>query len=170
MREAHASRVIRAASSFPDQAAQTYNTVFGRLGAPEDVVVNPPSRRSAATELVSAMDNATGVFMTGGNQRKLSQLFVGTLLVEAISRAHERGSVVAGASAGASILSRFMIWLGCRQGDPGSTPASSRPDWACCRASSSTSILMNARPQAVPEGLTASATETTQPLRHANHP
>ena len=45
--------VIPSASSLPDEAAQTYNTVFGRLGAPEVVIVRPPSRRSAATELVS---------------------------------------------------------------------------------------------------------------------
>jgi cyanophycinase len=105
--------VIPSASSLPDEAVQTYNTAFGRLGAPEVVVVNPRSRRGAAREaLVSAMDDATGVFMTGGNQLKLSQLFVGTPLAEAISRAHERGSVVAGTSAGASIMSRFMISLG----------------------------------------------------------
>jgi cyanophycinase len=105
--------VIPSASSFPDEAVQTYNEAFGRLGAPEVVVVNPRSRAAAAAgALVAAMDNATGVFMTGGNQLKLSQLFVGTPLAEAISRAHERGAVVAGTSAGASIMSSFMISLG----------------------------------------------------------
>jgi len=52
------------------------------------------------------------VFMTGGNQLKLAQLFVGTPLADAIIRAHERGAVVAGTSAGASIMSSFMISLG----------------------------------------------------------
>jgi cyanophycinase len=69
------------------------------------------------------MDNATGVFMTGGNQLKLRQLLVGTPLIEAISRAHERGSVVAGASAEASIMSRFMICLGANR----ATPAARQP-------------------------------------------
>jgi cyanophycinase len=50
--------------------------------------------------------------MAGGNQLKLSQLFVGTPLADAISRAHARGAVVAGTSAGASIMSQFMISLG----------------------------------------------------------
>jgi cyanophycinase len=105
--------VIPSASAFPDEAVETYNVAFGRLGAPEVVVVNPRSRQSAAdAALVDAMDNATGVFMTGGNQLKLSQLFVGTPLADAISRAHERGAVVAGTSAGASIMSSFMISLG----------------------------------------------------------
>jgi cyanophycinase len=105
--------VIPSASSFPDEAVQTYNKAFGRLGAPEVVVVNPRSRPAAGgTTLVKAMDHATGVFMTGGNQLKLSQLFVGTPLADAIGRAHERGAVVAGTSAGASIMSQFMISLG----------------------------------------------------------
>ncbi|MBC7560423.1 MAG: cyanophycinase [Dermatophilaceae bacterium] len=105
--------VIPSASAFPDEAVETYNVAFGRLGAPQVVVVNPRSRQAAAdSALVGEMDNATGVFMTGGNQLKLSQLFVGTPLAAAISRAHERGAVVAGTSAGASIMSSFMISLG----------------------------------------------------------
>ena len=105
--------VIPTASSFPDEAVQTYTTAFGRLGAHEVVVVNPRSRTAAAGgALVKAIDHATGVFMTGGNQLKLSQLFVGTPLADAIGRAHQRGAVVAGTSAGASIMSQFMISLG----------------------------------------------------------
>jgi cyanophycinase len=106
--------VIPTASSSPNEAVQTYTTIFTRLGAQEVVAVNPPPRRNAAAadELVQAIDNATGVFMTGGNQLKLSQLFLGTPLAEAVSRAHARGAVVAGTSAGASIMSQFMISLG----------------------------------------------------------
>jgi len=105
--------LIPSASSVPDEAVRTYTSAFGRLGASEITVVHPRSRQAAAGEgLVRTMDDATGVFMTGGNQLKLSQLFVGTPLAEAISRAHERGAVVAGTSAGASIMSQFMISLG----------------------------------------------------------
>jgi cyanophycinase len=105
--------VIPTASSFPDETVKTYTTVFGRLGVAAVAVVNPRSRQAAAGgELLSVMDDATGVFITGGNQLKLSQLFVGTPLADAITRAHERGAVVAGTSAGASIMSQFMISLG----------------------------------------------------------
>jgi len=105
--------VIPTASSVPDETVETYSTVFGRLGVAELAVVNPQSRQAAAGEaLLRTMDDATGVFITGGNQLKLSQLFVGTPLADAIFRAHERGAVVAGTSAGASIMSQFMISLG----------------------------------------------------------
>jgi cyanophycinase len=105
--------VIPTASAFPEQAVETYTTIFRRLGAPEVVAVDPPTRPAAAAEaLVQAVDNATGIFMTGGNQLKLSQLIVGTPLADAVSRAHVRGAVVAGTSAGASFMSQFMISLG----------------------------------------------------------
>lgn len=105
--------IIPTASSIPDEAVDTYTAIFSRLGAPVVVTVDPPSRPAAAGEaLVAAIDDATGIFITGGNQLKLAQLFVGTPLADAISRAHARGAVVAGTSAGASIMSRFMISLG----------------------------------------------------------
>jgi len=105
--------VIPTASSFPEEAVATYTAIFERFGAAEVVTVDPPSRPAAADPgLVQAIDNATGVFMTGGNQLTLAQLFVGTPLADAITRAHARGAVVAGTSAGASIMSRFMISLG----------------------------------------------------------
>lgn len=111
--------VIPTASAFPEEAVEAYATTFGRLGASHVVAVDPPSRPAAAAEaLVQAIDEATGVFITGGNQLKLAQLFVGTPLAEAISRAYARGAVIAGTSAGASIMSRFMISLG----DDGVTP------------------------------------------------
>ena len=56
--------------------------------------------------------------MTGGNQLKLSAIVCGTPLGDAIVAAHERGVVVAGTSAGASIQSSHMVAFG----GPGSTP------------------------------------------------
>jgi cyanophycinase len=50
--------------------------------------------------------------MTGGNQVKLAAIVVGTPLGEAIRAAHRRGALVAGTSAGASILSTHMVSLG----------------------------------------------------------
>jgi cyanophycinase len=105
--------LIPSASSLPAHAVATYSEIFARLGAPNVEVVDPPSRAGAAAKsLVGAVDNATGVFMTGGNQLKLAQLSVGTPLAEAIFTAHARGAVVGGTSAGASVMSRFMISLG----------------------------------------------------------
>jgi len=105
--------IIPTASGFQDEAVQAYTAVFSRLGAGEISTVNPTSRRaSREPDLVAQIDQATGIFMTGGNQLKLSQYVVGTPLGEAITRAHARGCVVGGTSAGASIMSLFMISMG----------------------------------------------------------
>ena len=112
--------VIPTASSFSAEAAALYRTVFARLKAGPDVqIVHPPTRAAASSpEFVATIDAATGVFMTGGSQLKLSQNVVGTPVGDAIHRAYRRGAVIAGTSAGASIMSQFMISLG----DEGITP------------------------------------------------
>jgi cyanophycinase len=105
--------LVPTASSFEDEVAAAYTDVFTRLGAPEPVVVNPRDRQHAHDpELVAAVDEATAVFLSGGSQLKLSQRLPGTPLGEAIHRAHARGGVIGGTSAGASIMSRFMISMG----------------------------------------------------------
>lgn len=111
--------IIPTASSVPDEVVDVYRTVFSRLGSPEVTYVDPATRLdSSDPELVATLDRATGIFISGGNQLKLSQLIVGTPLGAALVAAYERGAVVAGTSAGASIMSQFMISMG----DEGVTP------------------------------------------------
>ncbi|WP_404382611.1 cyanophycinase [Knoellia locipacati] len=111
--------VIPTASSFQDEVVASYTEVFTRFGVESVEVVNPQSRRDAHDPAaVALVDEATGVFMSGGSQLRLSQFFPGTPLGDALHRAHARGTVVAGTSAGASIMSEFMISMG----DEGITP------------------------------------------------
>ncbi len=105
--------IIPTASSFQSEVVAAYTEAFGRFGATEIAVVNPSSRdQRAHSAEIEALDSATGIFMSGGNQLVLSQYFTGTPLGEAIHRAHRRGAVIGGTSAGASIMSEFMIALG----------------------------------------------------------
>src|SRR6476646_7691899 len=111
--------VIPTASSLGPEVVKVYDALFRRLGAADVVAVRPESREEAGDpELVARLESATGIFMTGGNQLKLSALVCGTPLADAIVEAHERGVVVAGTSAGASIQSSHMVAFG----GPGSTP------------------------------------------------
>jgi len=105
--------LIPTASSLGDEVVEVYDTLFRRLGAGEVVAVRPESREEAHDpDLVKAVGEATGVFMTGGNQLKLSAVICGTPLGDAIVEAHRRGAVVAGTSAGASIQSSHMVAFG----------------------------------------------------------
>ncbi|WP_353949985.1 cyanophycinase [Knoellia sp. S7-12] len=111
--------VIPTASSFQDEVVASYREVFNRFGVESVDVVSPQSRHEAHDpRSVALLDQATGIFMSGGSQLRLSQFFPGTPLGDALHRAHARGAVVAGTSAGASIMSEFMISMG----DEGITP------------------------------------------------
>jgi cyanophycinase len=104
--------IIPTASSFQDEVVASYTEVFNRLGASDLAVANPQNRLESHDDAaVALVDGATGIFMSGGSQLKLSQRFPGTPLGDA-------GAVVGGTSAGASIMSQFMISMG----DEGITP------------------------------------------------
>jgi cyanophycinase len=111
--------VIPTASSLGPEIIEVYDALFHKLGAETVVAARPESREEADDpELVSRLDDVTGIFMTGGNQLKLSAIVNGTAFGEAIKAAHRRGVVVGGTSAGASIQSSHMVAFG----PGGSTP------------------------------------------------
>ena len=105
--------VIPTASSIGDEVVEVYDALFRRLGAGEVTACRPETREEAHDpDLVKLVDEASGVFMTGGNQLKLSAVICGTPVGDAVVRAHQRGAVVGGTSAGASIQSSHMVAFG----------------------------------------------------------
>ena len=105
--------VIPTASSIGDEVVEVYDALFRRLGAGEVATCRPESRQEAHDpDLVKVIDAATGVFMTGGNQLKLSAVICGTPFGDALVAAHHRGTMIAGTSAGASIQSSHMVAFG----------------------------------------------------------
>jgi cyanophycinase len=114
--------VIPTASSLGDEVVEVYDALFRKLGAGEVGSCRPQSREEASDpDLVKVVDEATAVFLTGGNQLKLSSIVCGTPVGDAVVRAHQRGAVVAGTSAGASIQSSHMVAFG-----PGGTTPKQR--------------------------------------------
>ena len=105
--------VVPSASSLGPEVVDVYRAVFTNLGAGEVVELRPTSRAEAADpDLVEPLGRVDGVFMTGGNQLKLSSFITGTPFGTAIAAAYARGAVVGGTSAGASILAEHMIAFG----------------------------------------------------------
>ena len=105
--------VVPTASSLGPEIVEVYDAVFRKLGAAEVLGVRPETREQASSpELVEQLAGATGIFMTGGNQLKLSAVLAGTPFGDAIVAAHQRGVVVGGTSAGASIQSSHMVAFG----------------------------------------------------------
>ena len=105
--------VVPTASSLGPEIVDVYDALFRRLGAADVVAARPESREDADDPaMVSRLDDVTGIFMTGGNQLKLSAVVNGTDFGEAIRAAHLRGAAVGGTSAGASIQSSHMLAFG----------------------------------------------------------
>jgi cyanophycinase len=111
--------VVPTASSLGQEVVDVYEAIFRKLGARDVVAARPETREEAEhPSYVGRLDDVTGVFMTGGNQLKLSGVIDGTAFGDALVAAHRRGAVVGGTSAGASILSSHMVAFG----PGGSTP------------------------------------------------
>lgn len=102
--------IIPTASDTPEETGQQYVDVFRALGASSVDVLNVRTRDEANSDaIVDQLAAATGIFITGGSQDRLVMLLCGTLAMEHIRHRNRDGIVVAGTSAGASILSSHMM-------------------------------------------------------------
>src|SRR5918993_675311 len=111
--------VIATASSLGMEAGERYKTIFTELGATEVLPLNAVTRTQANDEHVARIiRDSTGIFMTGGNQLRLSSMIGGTRLADAITMRFTAGAVVAGTSAGASAVSSHMIAFGASGATP----------------------------------------------------
>ncbi|HEX4146628.1 MAG TPA: cyanophycinase [Pirellulales bacterium] len=58
------------------------------------------------------LEDATGVWIAGGSQGRLADIYGGTKVEQALRGVLERGGIIGGTSAGAAIMSRMMIRYG----------------------------------------------------------
>jgi cyanophycinase len=102
--------VIPTASEEPRTSGENYVKLFSRMGAAQAAWMKIEKREDAlGGPALDLIENASGIFITGGDQSRLVELLVGTHVREAIRAAHARGVVVAGTSAGASIVGGHMM-------------------------------------------------------------
>src|SRR5262249_49920385 len=109
--------VIPTASRVHETGAR-YEQVFRELGAARVTVMDFDTRRDCQEPgRLGRIEQASGIFFTGGNQLRLTTLLGGTPVAKLIRLRNARGVTVGGTSAGASILSEHMI----ASGDEGSS-------------------------------------------------
>jgi len=110
--------VIPTASKRSD-TGERYKRAFRELGA-ETVSVLPFRSRSDCDDErhLTVLDEVDGLFMSGGNQVRLSSIIGNTPVAEKIRARHLEGLHVAGTSAGAAIMPEQMI----AGGESGSIP------------------------------------------------
>jgi cyanophycinase len=111
--------VISTASSLGPLAGEMYRRVFTELGAADVQPIHAMTRAQASDAgAARIVRGSTGVFMTGGNQLRLSSTIGGTSLAQAVVKQHREGAVVAGTSAGASAMSSHMVAFGASGATP----------------------------------------------------
>lgn len=111
--------IIPTASERPD-TGKRYQRLFSRLGVDHAHVLTIETRADCESERhLQAIEKSDGVFMTGGNQLRLSTTLGGTRVAQLIRRRNAAGLHVAGTSAGAAFMPEHMIAGGLE----GSTPS-----------------------------------------------
>ena len=105
--------VITTASSIPEEVFPAYRRVFEELGASHVHHLVVRSREDARDrEYVEIARKCGIIFVTGGDQLRLTNILGGSPLLDAIRRRLAEGAVVAGTSAGAAAMSATMIYNG----------------------------------------------------------
>ena len=90
-----------------------YEKLFRDIGAARVTVMDFDTRRDCHEPgRLKRLEQASGVFFTGGNQLRLTTLLGGTPVAKMIRTSNAQGVTVGGTSAGASILSEHMIAFG----------------------------------------------------------
>jgi cyanophycinase len=111
--------IIPTASELEDTGPH-YRRLFRKLGVRRAEVLPIFEREDGESgESLTKIESADGVFLTGGNQLRLSTTLGGTEVAQLIRRRNVDGMHVAGTSAGAAFLPEHMI----AGGYEGSTPS-----------------------------------------------
>ncbi len=101
--------IIPTASQLAD-TGERYEDIFSDLGVRNAVTLPITDRADAKREdYVKQLERSQGIFVTGGNQLRLSTILGGTPVATAIRQLNAKGVHYAGTSAGAAIVSQHMI-------------------------------------------------------------
>jgi cyanophycinase len=105
--------VTTVASSEPDGLFEEYEKVFRGLGVKHVHKLEIWSRADASTDHSKAVvEDAAGFFFTGGDQLKITSQIGDTAVYHELRKLYDRGGVIAGTSAGASVVCDTMLVSG----------------------------------------------------------
>lgn len=111
--------VTAVASSQPDGIFEEYDEVFRKIGVKRVANLEVRSREDAADpDKVRVLEDANAVFFTGGDQLKITSQIGGTPVYDRIRQIYNGGGVVAGTSAGASVVCGTMLTAGTGRTSP----------------------------------------------------
>ncbi len=102
--------LVTTATESPEKAASQYQEILGQLGAKAVHPIHISDRDDTNAERnIQVIRNADGIFFVGGDQLRISSILGGTDTHKAILESYKMGKVIAGTSAGASMMSEIMV-------------------------------------------------------------
>ena len=100
--------IVPSASDEPARRAAQYGRIFGKLGVQQIRAVH--AERGVTPDDLLLIENATGIFITGGDQEVLMKHLRRSGCAGGIVNAVRNGAVYCGTSAGASAASKKMLF------------------------------------------------------------
>lgn len=105
--------IVPVPSDFPIATATLYSGIFNKIGVKEVKVLEANSSKDFLNlNSKEVLQGITGVFLTGGDQMRLSSILGGTNFISELKHCIKNGTVLAGSSAGAAGFSSTMIVRG----------------------------------------------------------
>ncbi|MGB3495486.1 MAG: cyanophycinase [Elainellaceae cyanobacterium] len=103
--------IIPCASREPEIIGDRYRTIFRDMGAKEIEIFDIRDRHESDHDRWHEfLAQCTGVFMTGGDQLRLSGMMADTIVMDKVRMRAQMGELaLAGTSAGAAVMGEFMI-------------------------------------------------------------
>lgn len=102
--------ISAASTAHPRETLRDYKKVFETIGVAEVMPFAMDTRDEVdAPKALKALERATGVFFTGGDQLRLTAVLSGTVFGERLLERFQDGLFVAGTSAGAAAVAGTMI-------------------------------------------------------------
>lgn len=101
--------IIPMASGDPEEVGKEQKEEFENLGV-KNVNYLLIDRISANSDsVVEFFNDVNGIFFSGGDQNKLTEIFIGSKVLSKIKQLYAHGTTLGGTSAGAAIMSKIMI-------------------------------------------------------------
>ena len=111
--------VMTVATELPREVGDDYLRVFERLGVEDVRIVDTVEREDASSSTyLEAIEKATGVFFTGGNQARITSVLKDTEIDKLLHKRLAEGLVIGGTSAGAAMMPDMMIVEGDSETNP----------------------------------------------------
>ncbi len=105
--------IVSVASTVGDELWEIYRQVFKELGVKNLSHLDVYHRTESVDQnALKAVKDADAIFFTGGDQLKITSELGGTVVLDKIMDIYHSGGIIAGTSAGASVMGEIMMTSG----------------------------------------------------------